>query len=266
MTLEKLIDHTNLKADATENEIEELCREAQLMGANSICVRPRWIKKFSKFYKCSAVIGFPEEVIFCDSPEDLKTAKNTIGNLPLEIKLNEMKKALEDGALELDPVIKLIPDGLGTEALSCEAFERFLKNELEQYLKTIGDFVKHNPRLASIWLKPIFSCELLSDEELDITVKVLSSLLNYPDYSERIKLAYKNSTGFVKSTKSDLQILLANSSLINKITKLLDKYDLEKNIYIKAAGGIRDWYTAQKIYEAAEGRLSHIGSSSLKSL
>lgn len=262
MTLEKLIDHTNLKIDATESDILKLSQEAKSMNANSICVRPKWIKQFSKLYKCSAVIAFPEELFFLDFIENLKNAKNIIGNISLETKLNEMQQALEDGALELDPVIKLIPVGAERE-YDLEAFENSIKNELEIYLKLVADFLKENESLDVIWLKPIFSCELLSDEELELTVKVLSSLLSHPHYLDRIKIAYKNSTGFVKSSNPTFQVPLANPSLVSKIAKFLDEYDPEKIIHIKAAGGIKDWDAAISIYEAAHGRLSHIGSSSL---
>ena len=67
-----LIDHTNLKSNASEYEIEVLATEAKRLHFNSICVHPQWVKKFSQEYRCSAVIAFPQEV-------------KEVSNIPCEI-------------------------------------------------------------------------------------------------------------------------------------------------------------------------------------
>jgi len=38
--LAKIIDHTNLKPEATKNDIEKLCKEAREYGFASVCVNP----------------------------------------------------------------------------------------------------------------------------------------------------------------------------------------------------------------------------------
>ena len=38
-----LIDHTLLKADATRQEIEKLCKEAREFGFATVCVNPTWV-------------------------------------------------------------------------------------------------------------------------------------------------------------------------------------------------------------------------------
>jgi len=40
----KIIDHTNLKANATPEEIRKTCREAKGCGFRSVCLNPRWVK------------------------------------------------------------------------------------------------------------------------------------------------------------------------------------------------------------------------------
>lgn len=45
----KYIDHTLLKADATESAIVELCEEAKKYQFASVCVNPTWVKKLRKY-------------------------------------------------------------------------------------------------------------------------------------------------------------------------------------------------------------------------
>ena len=42
-TLAKTIDHTLLKAIATEGQVRELCVEARKNGFASVCVNPYWV-------------------------------------------------------------------------------------------------------------------------------------------------------------------------------------------------------------------------------
>ena len=253
MDLATYIDHTCLLISATEEDIRRFTNEAKTRGFNSVCLRPKWLQVASLLYKCSAVIAFPEDFIYCESSADLGAAKNIIGAHDLKSKTSELEKCLEDGALELDPVLHIA--GLKTDSL---------KRELEAYITCINGWLKIQAQIKEIWLKPIFSCELLNDEEIEISVKVFADLVdkfmkNNPE--SKLKFAYKNSTGFIKaSPRSDLHITLANEKLISQIADLLDKYQ-DKYITIKAAGGIKDKETAMKILEAAKGRLSHIGTS-----
>lgn len=92
MALAKYIDHTLLKADATLEAIETLCREAAQHQFASVCVNPKYVKKASELLegsgvKVCTVIGFP------------------LGANVTETKLFEAKLALEQGATELDYVL-----------------------------------------------------------------------------------------------------------------------------------------------------------------
>ena len=92
--LVKTIDSTNVKATATKNEIESLCKEAVQYGFRCAVVNPVYVKFAAKLLKGSNVkvcstIGFPFGV-----------------SLP-ETKALEAIKAVEDGAEELDMVINL---------------------------------------------------------------------------------------------------------------------------------------------------------------
>ena len=59
-----LIDHTLLRADATEEDIVMLCEEAKKYGFFSVCINPSFVEKAAEVLsetgvKVSTVIGFP---------------------------------------------------------------------------------------------------------------------------------------------------------------------------------------------------------------
>lgn len=92
--LVKLLDSTLVKATATKNEVEKLCREAVKYKFQCAVVNPVYVKSAAMFLKDSSVkvcstVGFPFGV-----------------SLP-EIKALEALKAVENGAEELDMVINL---------------------------------------------------------------------------------------------------------------------------------------------------------------
>jgi deoxyribose-phosphate aldolase len=92
--LAAMIDHTCLKPDATKNEIEQLCQEAQTHGFHSVCVNSCWVGFCARLLKgtnvriCST-IGFP------------------LGAMHPLSKRFEAVQAVEDGAAEIDMVINL---------------------------------------------------------------------------------------------------------------------------------------------------------------
>ncbi|MCS7124038.1 MAG: deoxyribose-phosphate aldolase [Candidatus Bathyarchaeota archaeon] len=92
--LAKLIDSTLVKATATKDEIERLCREAIQHGFGCVMVNPVYVGLAASLLKGSNVrvgstVGFPFGV-----------------SLP-DIKALEAVKAVEEGACELDMVMNL---------------------------------------------------------------------------------------------------------------------------------------------------------------
>lgn len=90
----KYIDHTLLKADATEEAIVKICEEAKTYSFASVCVNPTWVKKAAEQLKGTdvkvcTVIGFP------------------LGASTSETKAFETKNAIENGATEIDMVINI---------------------------------------------------------------------------------------------------------------------------------------------------------------
>lgn len=92
--LNKYIDHTLLKADATEKEILALCEEAKQLDTVSVCVNSCWARTVHEALKGSTVktccvVGFP------------------LGAMSPAAKAWETRIACEDGAEEIDMVINV---------------------------------------------------------------------------------------------------------------------------------------------------------------
>ena len=86
------VDHTQLKAFATWEDIRKLCDEAVSLHTASVCVPPCYIKRIRDNYPqldICTVVGFP------------------LGYSVTEAKLAEVKQALLDGADEIDMVVNI---------------------------------------------------------------------------------------------------------------------------------------------------------------
>ena len=90
----KMIDHTILKADATYDQVKQICKEAIEYGFASVCVNPGFVPLVSEMLKGSgiptcSVVGFP------------------LGATTSKAKAFETKEAIENGAGEIDMVINI---------------------------------------------------------------------------------------------------------------------------------------------------------------
>ncbi|MDK2885528.1 MAG: deoxyribose-phosphate aldolase [Thermosipho sp. (in: thermotogales)] len=90
----KYIEHTNLKPTATEEDILKLCEEAKEYNFRGVCVNPSFVPLVKSNLegtdvKVVTVVGFP------------------LGATSTESKAFEAKKAVEDGADEVDMVIHI---------------------------------------------------------------------------------------------------------------------------------------------------------------
>lgn len=94
MNINKMIDHTLLKAEATKEMIENLCKEAKEYDFKSVCVNPYWVStayeelRDSDVLVCT-VVGFP------------------LGATTKETKFFETDFAVQEGADEIDMVINV---------------------------------------------------------------------------------------------------------------------------------------------------------------
>ncbi len=90
----RYIDHTLLRPDATYEQIETLCREAIEFGFASVCVNPCQVKRSAAILRGSpvkvcTVVGFP------------------LGANVAEVKALEARRAIREGAREIDMVINV---------------------------------------------------------------------------------------------------------------------------------------------------------------
>jgi deoxyribose-phosphate aldolase len=129
----KLIDHTLLKPDATQDQIAQLCYEARKFGFAAVCINPTYVKLCSQLLQGSqvhvcTVVGFP------------------LGATPPEVKAYESQQAIEDGATEVDMVINigalkskdyaLVERDIATVARVCHTGGAILKVIIEAALLT----------------------------------------------------------------------------------------------------------------------------------
>ena len=134
MGLNKYIDHTILKATASNADVQKLCAEAIEHKFYSVCVNGCYVADAKHLLqgtdvKVAAVVGFP------------------LGAMTTAAKVFETKEAVENGASEIDMVINVakLKDG---------EFE-YVENEIRQIKEAIGDNV----------LKVIIETCYLTDEE-----------------------------------------------------------------------------------------------------
>lgn len=94
MQLNKYIDHTILKANATKADVEKLCAEAREYDFASVCINTCFVPLAAELLagsevKVCCVVGFP------------------LGAMSTEAKAFETKWAVEHGAQEVDMVINV---------------------------------------------------------------------------------------------------------------------------------------------------------------
>jgi deoxyribose-phosphate aldolase len=171
INLAKMIDHTLLKPDATQEQIAQLCFEARKHGFASVCINPTWVELCAKLLEGSSVkvctvIGFP------------------LGATSPEVKAFETQVALEHGATEIDMVINV-------GALKAR--------DLDLVAKDIRGVVTAAHAKRAI-VKVIIEAILLTDEE-----KTIACLLSKEAGADYVK----TSTGFASggATAKDVALM-----------------------------------------------------------
>ena len=209
MDISKYIEHTLLKQDATKEGLEKLFEEAIQNKFLGVCVNPCFVKDAKKSLKNSnvkivTVIGFP------------------LGANTPEVKAFETKKAIEDGADEIDMVINVSK----------------LKDKDYDYVKKDIESVRH--ACPDNILKVILETDLLTKDEIkkacEICIDAKADLV-------------KTSTGFVKNGVG------AKVEDVELMYQTVSPFGLK----VKASGGIRD---AEKALALINAGASRLGTSS----
>ena len=202
--LARLIDHTLLRPEATYADIDRLCDEAKKYGFASVCVNPMHVRRCAERLRGASavvctVIGFP------------------LGATPSEVKALEARRALRDGAREVDMVLSIGALKSGDLAY------------VERDIRTVAE-AAHEGRAI---LKVILETALLTDEE-----KVQACVA-----ARRARADFvKTSTGFSKGGATAHDVAL--------MAKAVDHH-----LGVKASGGVGSMADAQKMIQAGATRI-----------
>jgi deoxyribose-phosphate aldolase len=202
MELNQYIDHTMLSPSATEADILQLCEEALKHQFYSVCVNSSYVPIAKQALghsevKVCTVVGFP------------------LGAMSTEAKIFEAKKAIEQGATEIDMVMNI---------------GRLKSKNHLAVLKDVSDVKR---AIGLVPLKVILEISELSKNEI---VKACEICID-------AKVDFvKTSTGFSKSGATLTAVKIMRKTVKNQLK-------------IKASGGIRDAETALKYIEIGVDRI-----------
>lgn len=199
-----MIDHTLLKPDATKADIQKLCREAAEFHFATVCVNPAWVALAANLLGGSgvgvcSVVGFP------------------LGATTADVKHYETRRAIFDGATEIDMVINI-------GALK--------SGELQTVERDIAAVV--GPcREANVVSKVILEVALLTDDE-----KIAGSTLAKAAGADFVK----TSTGFASGGATAHDV-----ALMRRV--------VGAEMGVKAAGGVRDYEGLKAMVAAGATRV-----------
>lgn len=205
MDLNRYIEHTILKAKATFFDIDKIIDEALMNNFLGICIPSCYIKYAkeklqNKNIKLVTVISFP------------------LGASEGDVKAFEAKKAIDNGADEVDMVINI-------------GFARSNRWDLvEEDIKKVREATSNNV------LKVILETDYLNDDEIKKACEIC--VKQKVDY-------VKTSTGFAKNGVG------ATVEKIKMLSSLVKPYGLK----VKASGGIKTKEDALSLIEAGADTL-----------
>ncbi len=206
--LARMIDHTLLKPEASSADVQKLCEEALRCGFYSVCVNPAYVKQAQALVRNSpvkvcCVVGFP------------------LGAAAPDIKALEARRAIREGAREIDMVINIGALKSKDDAL---------------VLKDIRGVVE-----ACIEGRAL--CKVILE----------TALLNREEKVRACELSMKAGAHFVKTSTG-----FGPGGATAEDIALMSKTVAPKKLGVKASGGVRTYADAIKMIKAGATR---IGSS-----
>ena len=199
-----LVDHTLLKPEASDADIRRLCEEAAQYRFASVCVNPTWVKESACILRGSGVpvctvVGFP------------------LGATLADVKAYETRRAIFDGAREIDMVINI---GALKSGDDCA---------VEYDIRAVVEAAHEE----GVLVKTIIETALLTDEE-----KVRACLAAKRAGADFVK----TSTGFAKSGATVADVALMRRTVGSEMG-------------VKAAGGVKGISDARAMVEAGATRI-----------
>lgn len=204
LDLAQYIDHTLLTPEATADDIDRLCDEAERYRFASVCINPTWVRRAANNLRGTGVpvctvIGFP------------------LGATTTEVKAMEARKALRDGAREIDMVINIGALRSGDQEL--------VYNDIAK----VADAAHEVGAICKV----ILETALLTDEE-----KVIASAL-----AKRARADFvKTSTGFGPGGATVYDVALMRETV-------------GPEMGVKASGGVRTAGDAEDMIAAGATRI-----------
>jgi deoxyribose-phosphate aldolase len=204
LDLARYIDHTMLTADATADDIDRLCEEAERHHFASVCINPTWVRRAADNLRGTGVpvctvIGFP------------------LGATTTEVKAMETRKALRDGAREIDMVLNVGALKSGDHDL--------VYNDIAKVADAAHE--------VGAVCKVIIETALLTDEE-----KVVAAAM-----AKRAKADFvKTSTGFGPGGATVYDVALIRETV-------------GPDMGVKASGGVRTAHDAEDMIAAGATRI-----------
>jgi deoxyribose-phosphate aldolase len=199
-----MIDHTLLKPDATRQNIEALCREAAQFAFATVCVNPVWVSLSARLLagtsvRVCSVVGFP------------------LGATTADVKEYETRRAIFDGAREIDMVINI------------GALKSGDRRTVELDIESVTRVCRECGALSKV----IIEAALLTDDE-KITACTLAKAA-CADY-------VKTSTGFGPGGATAADVALMRRAVGTEMG-------------VKAAGGVRDLDSVRAMIAAGATRV-----------
>lgn len=204
MNIARKIDHTLLRVDSDHVAIRKLCDEAVAYDFVSVCIPPYFVKEAvrqleNKSVRVSTVVGFP------------------FGYNMTPVKVEEIKKAIDEGADELDAVINIA-------AATCGDWN-YLANDIDTMVRSAH----------------------LKDKQIKIILE--TGCLDL-DLQERLcKLCLESGADFIK-TSTGFQENGADPETVSRIRQWVGN-----QVKIKASGGIRTLRQVEELLNAGADRI-----------
>lgn len=209
MNLASYIEHTVLKPDCIKTDIKKVCEEALQYGFYGVCVPPFFVREAVQYLENSpvkviTVAGFP------------------MGYAATPAKVEEVKRAIDEGADEIDVVVNIC-------AIKNRSWS-FVRNDIES--------VTRAAHLKGKVIKVIMETALLEKTDIQRLCELCSAIdVNF----------VKTATGFNE---------------VNNTPELVAfiKQHLNKAVKIKVSGGIKTQAQAIALIEAGANRIGASGS------
>jgi deoxyribose-phosphate aldolase len=206
LELAATIDHTILKPEAVAAQIDRVCDEAVRHAFVAVCVNPIWVARCQErlagtAVRIASVIGFP------------------LGASHTVIKVDETKRAIDDGAVEIDMVVRL------------------------------GDLIAGNSGLVRDDIAAVANAVHTASDRHELKVILETAALNEQQIIAGCRCAAEAQADFVKTSTG---FHPAGGATVGTV-RLLHKHAAP--IKVKASGGIRNLPMALAMLEAGADRL-----------